>query len=166
MAKASIKAPKGIKTNTDNKVEVTVPQSEQQTAEQDNVAVATDNVPDGEPKENEDGSITVYDENNEPVGTATAEEVREAEEAVTGVEIDTTSPLEQLKSEDAPKVEVSEPTVSDTGVKPKENVKIRLRVDHSCCIAMERYDFKAGRTYNVPKNVKRILNRAGVLSPL
>lgn len=45
-------------------------------------------------------------------------------------------------------------------------VKIRMRVDHKCCIAMERYDLKAGKTYTVPENVKRILNDAGLLAPL
>lgn len=48
----------------------------------------------------------------------------------------------------------------------KENVKIRMRVDHRCSIGTVRYDLKAGKTYNVPENVKRILNDAGLLSPL
>ena len=47
-----------------------------------------------------------------------------------------------------------------------QNVKIRMRVDHKCVIAMERYDLKAGSVYNVPANVKRILNDAGLLAPL
>lgn len=50
--------------------------------------------------------------------------------------------------------------------KPKGNVKIRMRVDHKCCIAMERYDLKEGKTYVVPENVKRVLNKAGLLAPL
>lgn len=50
--------------------------------------------------------------------------------------------------------------------KPNSLVKIRMRVDHKCCIAMERYDLKAGKTYNVPENVKYILNKAGLLAPL
>lgn len=52
---------------------------------------------------------------------------------------------------------------------PKEKdrkVKIRMRVDHHCCIAMERYDLKAGKCYDVPANVKKILDKAGLLSPL
>lgn len=48
----------------------------------------------------------------------------------------------------------------------EKKVKIRMRVDHHCVIAMERYDLKAGKCYDVPKNVKDILNRAGLLSPL
>ena len=54
----------------------------------------------------------------------------------------------------------------DTSNKPSGKVKIRMRVDHKCCIAMERYDLKAGKTYVVPENVKRILNKAGLLAPL
>ena len=50
--------------------------------------------------------------------------------------------------------------------RPNGSVKIRMRVDHKCCIAMERYDLKAGKTYTVPENVKRILNNAGLLAPL
>ena len=41
-----------------------------------------------------------------------------------------------------------------------------MRVDHKCCIAMERYDLVAGKTYVVPRNVKNILNKAGLLAPL
>lgn len=50
--------------------------------------------------------------------------------------------------------------------KISNNAKIRMRVDHKCTIAMERYDLKAGQVYTVPKNVRDILNRAGLLSPL
>ena len=50
--------------------------------------------------------------------------------------------------------------------KPNGKVRIRMRVDHRCCIAMERYDLKAGETYLVPENVKTILNKAGLLAPL
>ena len=50
--------------------------------------------------------------------------------------------------------------------KVSNNAKIRMRVDHKCTIAMERYDLKAGQVYTVPKNVRDILNRADLLSPL
>lgn len=83
----------------------------------------------------------------------------------------------EVAVEDIPVVEVEEPkepevTVEvekanvDTSNKPNGNVKIRMRVDHKCCIAMERYDLKEGKTYVVPENVKRILNKAGLLAPL
>lgn len=72
-----------------------------------------------------------------------------------------------------PEVEVETPLEVDASVadvdtsnQPAEKVKIRMRVDHTCTIAMERYDLKAGKTYVVPKNVKNILNKAGYLAPL
>lgn len=85
-----------------------------------------------------------------------------------GVEIDTVEQVNDNLPKDAKKaVSVDVKAVEvDEAKKPKENVKIRLRKDHSCCIAMEFYDFKEGKVYTVPKNVKRILNRAGLLAPL
>lgn len=145
---------------------------EKVTTEQEKVvAVATDNVPEGEPTQNEDGSVNVYNEDNEKVGTMPEEEAKKAEEKVTEVQIDPVSPAEQATNEnvsntiDADKVEVSTTGV-DERKKPEGNTKIRLRVDHNCCIAMEFYEFKAGKVYTVPKNVKKILNRAGLLAPL
>lgn len=130
------------------------------------VAVATDNVPEGEPKENADGSVTAYDENNNPVDTVSEEAVKAAEESVTEVVVDTTSPMEQLGS-DAERVRSVEVSNSvNAHRKPMENVKVRLRADHSCCIAGEYYDFKAGKVYIVPRNVKKILGRADLLIPV
>ena len=136
--------------------------------EQDSVvAVATDNVPEGEPTENEDGSVNVYNEDNEKVGTMSAEEAKKAEEKVSDIQIDPVTPTEQANNEHSPNVNVEvAPTGVDEKRKPEERVKIRLRVDHNCCIAMEFYEFKANKVYTVPKNVKRILNRAGLLAPL
>lgn len=83
------------------------------------------------------------------------------------IELDTASPLEQIKdSESAPSRVQVNTSKMETRRKPAENVKIRLRVNHSCNIAGEQYDFKAGKVYTVPKNVKRIMNKAGFLSPL
>lgn len=95
----------------------------------------------------------------EPVNEEVTEEVvnPEVEEPV-AVEV----PEVEVKQ---PEVEVSEEEVT-TSNKPNGNVKIRMRVDHKCCIAMERYDLKAGKIYVVPENVKRILNNAGLLAPL
>lgn len=60
---------------------------------------------------------------------------------------------------EALKVVVPEP------VAPK-NERVRMRVKHACNIGGEFYEFEAGQCYNVPGNVKRILNKAGKLSPL
>lgn len=46
-------------------------------------ATMTDEVPDGATEESPDGSVKTYNEKGEEVGTATAEEVKAAEEAVT-----------------------------------------------------------------------------------
>lgn len=161
---AGLKAPKNSAKNVEKEKTEQVVEQEVKT-EEGTTAVATDNVPEGEPKENPDGSVTTYDEDNNPVGTASAEEVKKAEESVSGITVDHTPPTKQL-NEDAPKVEVNTSSAPDTSKKPEERVRIRLRVDHNCCIAMEFYEFKAGKVYHVPKNVKRILNRAGLLAPV
>ena len=87
--------------------------------------------------------------------------------------IDEIDEVEETKSDvvvEEPAKDDVEVTVEDTVVdntrKPNGNVKIRMRVDHKCCIAMERYDLKAGKVYTVPENVKNILNKAGLLSPI
>ena len=161
MAKALKSATKIVNSAEQKAEEMVTP------TEQDTVAVATDNVPEGEPTENEDGSVNVYNENNEKVGTMSADEVKKAEENVSDIQIDPVTPTEQANNEHAPKVNVEvAPTGVDEKRKPEERVKIRLRVDHNCCIAMEFYEFKANKVYTVPKNVKRILNRAGLLAPL
>lgn len=97
--------------------------------------------------------------------------VEETEVATTdGVDENANAPEVEV-----PEVEVETPATKDVEVdtesakvnnRPSGNVKIRMRVDHKCCIAMERYDLKAGKTYVVPENVKRILNKAGLLAPL
>ena len=162
MAKA-LKSATKVVNSAEQKAEEKVTPTEQDSV----VAVATDNVPDGEPTENEDGSVNVYNENNEKVGTMSADEVKKAEESVSDIQIDHVTPTEQANNEHAPKVNVEvAPTGVDEKRKPEERVKIRLRVDHNCCIAMEFYEFKANKVYTVPKNVKRILNRAGLLAPL
>ena len=162
MAKA-LKSATKVVNSAEQKVEEKVTPTEQDSV----VAVATDNVPEGEPTENGDGSVNVYNENNEKVGTMSADEVKKAEENVSDIQIDPVTPTEQANNEHAPKVNVEvAPTGVDEKKKPEERVKIRLRVDHNCCIAMEFYEFKANKVYTVPKNVKRILNRAGLLAPL
>lgn len=74
---------------------------------------------------------------------------------------------EPKKDEDPFKVEVDTEAIDvEEDQIPNKKVKIRMRVDHHCTIAMVRYDFKAGKCYDVPANVKLILDGAGLLSPL
>ena len=70
---------------------------------------------------------------------------------------------EEVSVEDKVEVDVNAHTTSH---RTEGNVKIKMRTNHKCTIAMERYDLKAGQTYVVPENVKRILNNAGLLAPL
>lgn len=67
----------------------------------------------------------------------------------------------------APKVDVNPNPIPETNIPTTEQqVRIRMARDHRCTIAMKFYDLKKGQCYNVPPNVKRILNKAGLLSPL
>lgn len=64
---------------------------------------------------------------------------------------------------DKSNIEVDEGNIPEV---VEKNVKIRMRVSHRCTIAKERYDLEAGKVYTVPKNVRNILNKAGLLAPL
>lgn len=88
----------------------------------------------------------------------------EGVEVTPEVEVETPQvEVEEPKQDVEVDAKVAEVKASD---RPKGTVKIRMRVDHKCCIAMERYDLKAGKVYTVPENVKNILNKAGLLAPL
>ena len=95
-------------------------------------------------------------------------EIDEVEETASDVVVDEPTDIEiEVDEPSKDDVEVSvEDAVVNTAKKPNGNVKIRMRVDHKCCIAMERYDLKADKVYTVPENVKKILNKAGLLSPI
>lgn len=98
-----------------------------------------------------------------PVETATEAVKEESVEETPEVEV----PEVEVETPVADEVVVdTESAQVDTSKKPNGSVKIRMRVDHKCCIAMERYDLKEGKTYVVPENVKRVLNKAGLLAPL
>lgn len=49
---------------------------------------------------------------------------------------------------------------------PTKTVRINPAVDHTCVIGGTRYTFKKGVCQNVPPEVKTILNKNGLLSPL
>lgn len=91
----------------------------------------------------------------------TKEEVTEA--VVDDVQVDIPEEKADEITVDAEAFKVNEVNIPE---EKEKKVRIRLRVDHHCSIAMERYDFKAGKTYDVPANVKLILDRAGLLAPL
>lgn len=113
--------------------------------------------------------VDVVADVTEETETSTENEIDVVEETASDVEVDEPTDIEIEVDEEPskPDVEVSvEDAVVNTAKKPNGNVKIRMRVDHKCCIAMERYDLVAGKVYTVPENVKEILNKAGLLSPL
>lgn len=95
-------------------------------------------------------------------------EVENVEVSETGLEVETqTTPIEepQVEVEENQNIQV-DTTEVEQSKKKSGTAKIKMRTDHKCCIAMERYDLKAGKTYVVPENVKNILNKAGLLLPL
>lgn len=81
------------------------------------------------------------------------------------VEKPKTEETDEDKVETTLEVDTSKAKVDENN-EPEANVKIRMRENHRCTIAMVRYDFKKGKLYTVPANVKRILNNAGLLAPL
>lgn len=59
--------------------------------------------------------------------------------------------------------------VANADIKQKsavKNVRILPKTDHTCSIGGTRYFFKKGVCYNVPQEVKDILNKSGLLMPL
>lgn len=97
---------------------------------------------------------TAGESNNSPAPEATAESEGSAEE--TSESTDTEKPEVKATSavEFKPEVVVEKTT------------RIRSRVDHRCTIGGVHYDFVKGKTYNVPANVRDILSRNDLLSPL
>lgn len=72
----------------------------------------------------------------------------------------------QVNSEVEVKVDTT-PVPEVKEVAPVEkNVKIRPNKNHTCHIGGEYYYFERGKYYNVPQNVKFILENAGLLMPL
>lgn len=73
-----------------------------------------------------------------------------------------------IQSNDSPTAN-SEGVQSNPDVEQKEparTVRVCPAVDHSCCIGGTRYNLKKGVCQNVPPEVKSILNKNGLLSPL
>lgn len=112
---------------------------------------------------------TAGESNNSPAPEATAESEGSAEE--TSESTDTEKPEETEGAEESE--ETKEPEVKATSAvefKPEvvveKTTRIRSRVDHRCTIGGVHYDFVKGKTYNVPANVRDILSRNDLLSPL
>lgn len=115
-------------------------------------------------KVKDETKVTAEVVENTEVETTETEVLEEQSVEATEVEVEV-EVEETAKEEDEVEVDTEKAEVNSSN-KPDGNVKIRMRVDHKCCIAMERYDLKEGKTYVVPQNVKRILNDSGLLAPL
>lgn len=101
---------------------------------------------------------------------AVKKSIKKELEADTTLEVEVNSELEVtpdvVEVEDDNKgLEVDTTPVADEP-KVKGNVRIRMNQNHHCYIGGENYNLVAGQCYNVPENVKNILNKAGLLSPL
>lgn len=92
--------------------------------------------------------------------------VKKTAEKIESVEETKEETVEVAPEVSAPVISVDTTTVKESNIPEDKNVRIKMRVNHTCTIAMQRYDLKAGQCYNVPVNVKDILNRAGLLAPL
>lgn len=82
------------------------------------------------------------------------------EEVTPEVEIDETPVVE----EEQPEVEIN--TEINEEKMPKSDVRIKMKENHNCWIGKTHYVLKKGQCYNVPKEVKMRLSRAGLLLPL
>lgn len=106
-----------------------------------------------------------------PVEEQVPVEAGEVAEATSTPAVQETTVTEVAEATDT----VSEPTATTTVTfnedKSKKspiekNVKIRTKVNHSCCIGGVRYHFEKGKQMNVPESVKAILLQADLLMPL
>ena len=104
-----------------------------------------------------------------PVTPVEVDEVSEATPTPAVQETPATEVAEAPKkgnevAETTPTVTFSEEKSSKAPI--EKNVKIRTRVNHSCCIGGVRYHFEKGKQTNVPESVKTILLQADLLMPL
>lgn len=120
---------------------------------------ASSNIIEGATPVEEQIPVTPVEEENVAEATATTEvqetpvaEVAKAPEAVN--EVPETTPTVTFNEDKSNKAPI------------EKNVKIRTRVNHSCCIGGVRYHFEKGKQTNVPESVKAILLQADLLMPL
>ena len=98
--------------------------------------------------------------------TAKRSEIKDTEEVVNEVvEQENTIPENDEPQEEVIIQEPVQEEVITTPVQEKK-VKIKMAKNHRCCIGGDWYVFKADKEYNVPPNVKEILNKSGLIKPL
>ena len=118
---------------------------------------ASSNIIDGVTPVEEQTTVTPVEEENAVENTSPQVEVETTATVVTEV------PETKEEVQTAPTVTFEDKS-SKTPI--EKNVKIRTRVNHSCCIGGVRYHFEKGKQTNVPESVKAILLQADLLMPL
>ena len=94
---------------------------------------------------------------------APVEEVKEAKSI--DEFLDEGAPIEEPKPKKKDKVEVdTTPVDKDNAV--ESTVRIKMRENHKCWVGGECFCLQKGQCYNVPKEVKMRLAKAGLLLPL
>lgn len=92
------------------------------------------------------------------------EEVEDVQEEQEQGDVEETAKIVVSKAEDAPAVTFNTEAVPKRPL--ERNVKVCLKVNHSCKIGGVQYHFERGKQVNVPASVKSILLEAGLLLPL
>ena len=123
---------------------------------------ASSNIIEGATPVEETTVVAPTDEEKEVANTPAP--VEEETTAVTSPEV----PETETEPETQPETPAPAVTFEDKSTKTpiEKNVKIRTKVNHSCCIGGVRYHFEKGKQTNVPESVKAILLQADLLMPL
>lgn len=86
---------------------------------------------------------------------------------VPNVQVDTSVAEPPIPTDITPEEKEDKKDLPDRVVNvSSDNTRVKLKVNHKCTIAKVKYYFEKDKVYNVPANVKRILNEAGLLQPL
>ena len=104
----------------------------------------------------------------EQIPVTPIEEENTVDSAETPVEVETPVADVAEVPETKEETKTASVTFEDKSAKTpiEKNVKIRTRINHSCCIGGVRYHFEKGKQTNVPESVKAILLQADLLMPL
>lgn len=96
----------------------------------------------------------------------------ESAEVTTPTEEETSDVTEDTVAEESTEndTDITDDIVAEPDIEQKKAavkyVRVLPNADHNCCIGGTRYYLRKGVCQNVPPEVKDILNKAGLLSPL
>jgi len=146
-------------TPVEETVETLTPDSEQEEVSVETVATVDNEV---EAKAPADETVETQEEGATPV-----EEEETSEDVETKVDSENPDKEEDENSETAPpdpEIKFEDKDSQKSSI--EKNVKVCLKVNHSCNIGGVSYHFEKGKQVNVPSSVKTILMQAGLLMPL